>query len=33
LPQVHVYKDGTAVDKVIGLQSKARLLEIINKHL
>lgn len=33
VPQVHVYKDGAAVDKVIGLQSKARLLEIINKHL
>ncbi|MDP2359897.1 MAG: thioredoxin family protein [bacterium] len=33
VPQVHFFKEGRAVDKFIGLQSKARILELINKNL
>ncbi len=32
VPQVHFFKDGKAVDKFIGLQSKAKILELIEKN-
>ena len=33
VPQVHFFKAGAPVDKFIGLQSKARILEMIDKNL
>lgn len=32
VPQVHFFRGGKPVDKVIGLQSKAKILELIEKH-
>jgi thioredoxin 1 len=33
VPQVHFFKDGKPVDKFIGLQAKAKILDAINKNL
>jgi thioredoxin 1 len=33
VPQVHFFKGGAPVDKFIGLQGKAKILELINKNL
>jgi thioredoxin 1 len=33
VPQVHFFKDGAHVDKFIGLQAKAKILELIEKNL
>ncbi|MFA7330409.1 MAG: thioredoxin family protein [Candidatus Delongbacteria bacterium] len=33
VPQVHFFKDGKAVDKFIGLQAKAKILELIDKNI
>jgi thioredoxin 1 len=33
VPQVHFFKAGKPVDKFIGLQAKAKILELIDKNL
>ena len=33
IPTLKIFKDGQAVENLIGLQSKESLLELINKHL